>query len=220
MIDPSDRTGSIALLVATVGMLATMGLHPTGPETLRIAEGGGGNVLARSVHLLALAMQPPLLFGLWTLNRRLRGASPLADLALCAWGVATVCVVIAGAASGLIATHVVEGVANASGTAREWQLELLHFTGTINRAFATLFTVFAGSAIALWAWVMRRSASGFPPTLAWIGLLVGSATALAPLGGLLRLDVRGFGLVVIGLAIWLAGTALVMRRPAIPRRDA
>lgn len=197
-------------------MLVTMGLHPTGPETLRIAAGGGHNYVARGVHLLALAMQPPLLLGLLALTRRLRAHSSLADLAMLAWGVATVCVLIAGTASGLVATRLADAVAASSGAEREWSLRLLHYTGTINQAFAALFTGFAGASVALWSWVMRAPAAGFPRAAAWLGLVSGSAALMSLLAGALRLDVRGFGLVVVMLAVWLTWVAIRLRQPTEP----
>ncbi|MCU0623597.1 MAG: hypothetical protein MUF53_06995, partial [Gemmatimonadaceae bacterium] len=209
----SARTGSTALLVASAGMLVTMGLHPTGPETLRIAEAGGRNLAARGVHVLALAMQPPLLLGLLALTRRLRARHAAADLAMLTWALATVCIVVAATASGLIATRMVEEIAEAGGATREWRLELMHFTAVINRAFAALFTGFAGMAVALWSWAMRHPASGFPAAVAWLGLTGGAAAVLSQLTGVLRLDVRGFGLVVVVLALWLVWVAVLLRRP-------
>jgi hypothetical protein len=210
----ADRFASTSLLVASAGMLVTMGLHPSGPETLRIAADGGHNGLARGVHLLALSMQPLLLLGVVGLTRRLSAQRPLADLALISWAVATGCVVLAAMASGLVGPRMAEEVARTSGAARDVAMQLLHYTGVINRASASLFVGFGGAAVALWSWAMRAQHGEFPLALAWGGIAAGIAGIASQLAGALRLDVRGFGLVVVLLAAWLVWVAVVLRRPA------
>ncbi len=207
----TSELAALALVVGTVGSLVTMALHPTGPEMLLAARGGSAT-LARGVHVLAIAMQPLMLAGTLALAVRLRAARELAVLGFAAFSLATFAVLVAAAASGLLATDLAESIVEAEGTARELQAELLHYTGHVNQAFAKIYVGMMSVAITSWSLAMRR-VPPFPAALAWLGVAIALVEVVGMATGRLHLDVHGFGAVVLAQAVWVMWTALVMRRP-------
>lgn len=203
------RHASTAIVLGTVASIVTMALHPTGADAIRIAEAGGHNVLIRGVHLLAVLAQPFLLAGTAALTWRLR-SSGAAMLGMASFTLAVFAVMIAAAASGLVAPHVAESVADAAGSEQALFFELLHYTGAINRAFASLYVMLTGMAVLAWSWAMR-GADAFSAPLSWLGLVLGAAGMFVGSTGVVPLDVIGFGAVVLTQAVWMLWMAVVMR---------
>ena len=206
-----DRFAATLLIVGTVGSLITMAFHPTGAEALQDAAAGGDNLIARAVHALALAMLPLVLTGLLQLTVRLEDSRGLAVLACVMATLGTFAVLVAAVASGLLAPDLAGDVAGAAGADRSALLQQLHLVGAINQAFAKVYVAMMGGALVLWSLAMRR-APDFSGTLSAVGLLVGVLELAGVLSGHLRLDVHGFGAVVLAQGLWMVWTAVVLGR--------
>lgn len=212
---PTDRVAAVALLAGSLGGVVTMALHPTGHDFLRNAAAGEANTLGTAVHVLALLAEPLLLAGTLALTRRLRvgrdGAGDVAVGAYVFYAMAAVAILVAAAASGLVAPGVVRGLATADEPTRATMMTALHYTGLLNQAFARLSVLFGGVAILLWSGAMLPSREppgrALPRALAGYGLLLGAALTLGAASGHLRLDVHGFGLVVLGESVWMVWVA-------------
>jgi hypothetical protein len=146
------------------------------------------------------------------LARRLPAAG-LAWLGLAFEGLAAVAVVPAAIASGWIGTELARAVAERGGEMRELERELLRLNGHVNQAFAEVHVVAAALAIMLWSLAILAR-GGFPRALGYTGGLLATATLAGLLSGHLRLDVHGFGLVVLGQALWLGACAVALWRGA------
>ncbi len=203
------RHAATAIIVGTVASIITMALHPTGADAIRVAEAGGHNVLIRGVHLLAVVAQPLLLAGTAALTWRLR-ASAAALLGMASFTLAIFAIIVAAAASGLVAPHVAESLAGTVGAERTLFLELLHYTGSINRAFASLYVMLTGIAVLAWSWAMR-GVDAFPAGLGWLGFALGAAGIFVGSTGVVPLDVIGFGAVVLAQAVWMLWMAMALR---------
>ena len=90
-------------------------------------------------------------------------------------------------------------------------MQLFHYTGTINQAFAKVFVGLSALAIAPWS-VAMRGHQAFPRGLSLLGMLVGGGLGIALVGGQLRLDVHGFGAVMIAQSLWTLWVAACLRR--------
>lgn len=198
----TDRSAAIALVAGTVAGLLTMALHPTGHDIVSNAATGDVNTLNMAVHSLALAGQPLLLAGLLALTHRLRDARALAVLAYVSFAFAVAAVMVAAVASGFLAPAAVAGFDGADATERTAMLNALHYTGQLNQAFARVHVIFSGVAIVLWsvAFIRTRELSR---GLGVYGAIAGVAQAVGVLSGTLRLDIHGFGLVVLTQGVWL-----------------
>jgi hypothetical protein len=207
--DRRARENDLAAFALTAGALSalvTMALHPTGHD---VAAGRAG--LAVTVHALALAGIPLSVYGLAVLTRRLAVREPLAGLALSFYGVAAIAGLLAAVASGFVATALLASLGERSGTDRVVAAALVHWTGSWNQAFARVHVASSSLAIALWSVTFLRSGL-LPRRVAVYGLVVAVLTLIALLSGHLRLDIHGFGAVVLAQTVWMVVVGLHLRR--------
>jgi hypothetical protein len=207
------RLGGSTLIAGAAMGLVTMALHPTGHEAMRDVATAR---LSVAVHALGIAAAPTTLHGAWVLTRRLARRAPSAELALAFQGLAAVAAVLAATASGFLATALARRAAGETGAARELTMGLLRYTGTLNQASARILVGASSLAILLWSIAILRTRLLGRPT-GVLGGVVAAATLAVLLAGRLRLDVHGFGAVVLAQAVWLALVGLELRRrPPLP----
>ena len=205
------RSAAGALIAGSVAGILVMVLHPTGHAVVGNAEAGRSNTLVAAVHALAMLAQPLLVSGMLVVTERLRVRRDLAVTGFVTFAFASVAVVIAAAASGLIAPGAVRSVAGADDAARAGMMNALHYTGLLNQAFAKLHVLFSCVAIILWSAAMALGRE-FSRALGAYGIVLGAALLAAVFGAGLRLDIHGYGLVVLTQALWFTWTALTLRR--------
>lgn len=206
-----DRAAGLALIGGTLAGLATMAFHPTGHALLgdfaRVAP------INRAVHSLAIAGTIATLYGLVGLRRVLEDQRSLADAALVSYGFGAIAVMFAAIASGFIGTEMAAQVLQGDDAARATYEPVLDYNWAFNQACTKVFVVAASVAIALWSVAMLRE-PGFGRGLGITGLVVGAAAAIATISGL-RMDIHGFGAIVLGHGVWLiwTGANLLPRSP-------
>ncbi len=212
--DHHHRIAGWALLAGALLGLVTMALHPTGADLLRDYDTFAPKVIL--AHTLAIAAVPLTFFGALSLRRRLAdaGATALADFGLVSFGLASVAVLIAAVASGLIAPMIAARILRSVGTEAEQARMLFSYNGMINHGFAFVFVGAAAAAMTAWsAAILRTSAQArIPRSLGVLGLLVGLGLLVITLAGRLRLDVHHFGMVVVAQSAWWVGIGAVMAR--------
>jgi hypothetical protein len=206
-----DRRGGISLIAGSAVMLVVMMFHPTGHSLSHAGESFRAvAMLNRAVHLTAILTMPLFFFGAVILTRRLVVRGWTAGLALIFYGFALIAGSLAATMSGLIAPETIARAAAATTPDAEklWNT-LLRYTGLLNQGFTQIFVIGAATAILLWSLAL-----GGEPGLKWYGILSSLATVLVVAAGLLKLDVHGFGLVMIVQAVWLcvAGVRLMRGR--------
>lgn len=210
-----QKSGGAAWIAGSVLMLVTMSLHPSGHDLAAAETFSRGAFLARFTHGLALASLPLSFCGALALARRLGTAAGWFGLVVFAQ--ALVAVMLAAIASGILAPELFAARLASEGARRDGFGLLLHYNGQLNQACATVYVL--GSALALLAWslaILRTRA--LAAALGWGGVLLAATSSLALLAGHLRLDVHGFGAVVLGQATWMvaAGVGLLRRAGAGP----
>jgi hypothetical protein len=205
-----DRKSGIALITGMAGTIITMALHPTGPD---LASGHAASMMQLNVavHTLALVCVPILFLGALGLTQRLTSPNRLAVSGLVLFGFAEVAVMIAAAASGLIAPGLFHHMSTDSPTAADAWRAAMALNGHLNQAFALIFTVASSVAIVIWSTAILQS-SIFNRALGIYGCILGSLTILGVLSGHIRLNVHGFGLVVLGQAIWFITAGVLLCR--------
>jgi hypothetical protein len=204
-----NRPGGAAMIAGALMMLVTMAFHPTHGDLAR--DLAGQSAVALAVHALALCSVPIAFFGAWRLTRLLSPRSALAELALAFQGVACVAALLAATASGFLAPGLLARAATQDGAAQLATQAVLEFDGSLNQAFAKILVTASSVAIGLWSVAILRArllsrAAGI------YGALVAVATLGIVLSGHLRLDVHGFGAVVLAQAIWLIAIGVQLRR--------
>jgi hypothetical protein len=83
--------------------------------------------------------------------------------------------------------------------------------GHLIQAFALIFTVASSVAIVIWSAAMLKSSS-FNRALGIYGCILGPLTIVGVLSGHVRLNVHGFGLVILGQAIWFITAGVLLCR--------
>lgn len=198
-----------ALVAGALAGMTTMLLHPTGSQL--IADVQHVAPLGLAVHALALAALPVSFFGAIGLTRALGGEGDAALAALVAYAMASVAVMIAAVASGLLAPNLAGQMVASSGAEHDLAAAFFHYTGSVNQAFAKVYVVAASTAILLWSFAILahgRLARG----AGIYGALVGILALLALAIGHLRLDVHGFGAVVLSQGVWFIAIGILLAR--------
>ena len=203
-----DRAAGAALIGGSLAGLVTMAFHPTGHAlTSDFAQVAATN---RVVHSLAIAGTIATFLGLLRLSRQIANGKALSDAALVSYGFGAVAVMFAAIASGFIATDLTAIVLEAGGNARAAYEPAFDFGWALNQASTKVFVVTASIGIALWSVAMLRDPA-FGRGIGITGILVGGAATVATLSGL-RMDIHGFGPIVLGHAIWLTWTGIRLFR--------
>ncbi len=207
MLMTDDRKSGIALITGMAGTIITMALHPTGHD-LTSGHAAFMMQLNVAVHTLALVCVPILFLGALGLMRRLDSPNRLALAGLVLFGFAEVAVMIAATMSGLVAPGLLHHMAAEPGMADIWRA-VLTLSGHLNQSFAQVYVVASSTAIVLWSAAILR-ARAFSRPLGIYGCILGPLTAIAVLSGHIRLNVHGFGLVVLTQAVWFISAGVLL----------
>jgi hypothetical protein len=205
-----NRLSGIALIAGSVGMIITMGLHPSGHVAPAQMEPMLRMLIA--VHALALASVPVMFLGAWGLVRRRGMGADRMDIAgLVLYAFALIQVANAAVADGLVTPGVLRQMAASAGNAAAidgWKM-ISHYNFFVNQGYAQVFVAASSVAILLWSVAMLRKRD-LSQGLGIYGCVLGAITLLALLSGHLRLDTHGFGAVALGQSIWfiIAGSLL------------
>jgi len=198
------RSGGLALILGTAALVVVMALHPTGQQMATAGSGFAAlallNVLVHSLAILAL---PVLFFGAlaWTRIAQTR----LSTVALVLYGFALVAGMGAALMSGFVAPDALRQLARATTPqSQELWRALARYSGVLNQAFARVLVVGAAAAIVCWS----ASIKGW---LRWYAIVSSAAAIVLAGSGMLRLDVHGFGAVMILQGIWFVVVGTRMR---------
>ena len=203
-----NRLSAIALIAGSAGLIITMAFHPTGHDFFVPGQLEHAMRINMAVHSLALATMPISFLGALGLSLFLNSSDRLAMAGLVSYGVAQIAGMNAGICSGFVAPRMAQLSASSIGpTSDAWKLAF-RYTGELNQAFAPVLVVASSVALILWSCAILRSKG--MRGLAVYGLVIGSLTIIGVASGHLRLNVHGYGVVVLTQAIWfvVAGVQL------------
>lgn len=210
-----DRMGALALIGGSVAGILTMSQHPTAEQLFAPGQLESVARMLVVVHALALASLPVLFLGALVLWRRLGSddALPMAGLVLYAF--ALVAVMNAAVFDGLVTASIAPRISDATPTASEgWRIAFI-YNGHLNQAFARVFVVASSAAIVVWSVAILRNGA-LARALGWYGCALGPITLVAVFPGQLRLDPHGFGLIVLGQAVWFISAGAQLWRSGRP----
>jgi uncharacterized membrane protein len=213
----TDRSAALALTAGSLAGLVIMALHPTGGDIARDPSGGALR-LAKAVHWVAIVAQPLVLAGTLAITLRLRTRRDLAVGAFISFAVASICVILAATASGIVSTGVLEGMHDPGAGDMTSVESFGHYTFLWNQAFASIYVVLGGIAIALWSAAIL-SCREPPRALGVYGVAFGAALVAGIASGHLTLGVHGFGLVILGQGAWMIWAAVALWRGERPAPD-
>jgi len=210
-----DRSGGLALIAGSLAGMLAMRQHPTAEDLFAPGQLASMTQMLLLVHALALVSLPVLFLGALALWRRLGSDDGLSVAGVVLYAFAMVAVMNAAVYDGLVTASVAPHIAAAAPAASEaWQVAF-RYNGQVNQAFARVFVVASGAAIVLWSVAIIRSGA-LARALGWYGCLLGPITVAPVFAGHLRLDPHGFGLIVLGQAIWFVGAGAELCRVRRP----
>lgn len=196
-----DQMSGWALIAGSVASIITMSLHPTGHDLFVAGQLHSVARLAIAVHALALVSLPVLFLGACGLSYRMASAGRLALAALATYGFALVAVMNAAVFSGLVAPGIASRIVEATPEASDAWRVAFRYNGDLNQSFALVFVVASSAAILLWSTAILRG-GGLARGIGTYGCILAPIILLVVLSGHLRLDVHGFGAIMLGQAIW------------------
>ena len=201
------RYGTLLITAAVVGLFV-MAHHPNAHHIVHAANPAGAAQMNRIIHAIAIAAMPIQFLGLLGLTRRL-GPSILGQAGLVTQGFGLVAGMGAAVASGFVASSVTLDMVQAGTSAQP--SPLLGYTGLWNQGFAAVYVVATAISLVLWS-VAMFSSPVFPKALAWLGIVVGTAVTLWQIFWIQHLGVHEFGLIVLGEAVWMVWSGVVLIR--------
>ena len=196
------------MIAAAIAGIITMAAHPTSHDLLAPGQFSTVAMLGEAIHIFAIISTPVAFLGALALARHMDSPNRLAMSALAFYGFALVTIAIAATLSGLVAIPILQKLVDQPQSAAQWE-GFANYTGRLNQAFARISTLLASIAIALWSIPIVRTRR-LPRAIGIYGLVMAPVVFVVVGSGHIRLDVHGFGAVVLLQAIWsiAAGTAL------------
>jgi len=195
------RSAAVFLVIGTVAGFITMAFHPTGADVIANAAAGARNVLAIAMHLLAVCGLPFVLAGLLGFTVMLTRRD-LAVLGYAFYVLGAIAAMIAAVASGLIAPEAAQLVTTTG-------MSALRYTRLINQSFALIYGVLTAAALVIWSSALLLGRDGYR-RLAIYGLVVGPLLLVVVVGGILPLNVHGFGVIIGVQGIWCLSVASLL----------
>jgi hypothetical protein len=199
-----DRKSGIALITGSAFGLVTMAIHPTAagiatrPEYEHLALVSGA---AHSIGIISFAL---VFLGAWGLTLRLNSSDRFAVAGLVAYAAGAVSGVIAAAISGYIEPAIMLRMTrDVPVAASQWRIAI-DVLFQVNQAFARIFAIAASAAVVFWSAAALRNAR-LGRGLATYGCLIAPVIMVGVLIGHIRMDVHGFGAIVVAQAIWFVG---------------
>jgi hypothetical protein len=196
-----NRSAALALWLGTGAGLLVMALHPSGHAVVHNASIGGSNSLVSLVHALAVIGEGLVLGGALAIVARMRARMDLAVAGYVFFALAGITVIIAAVASGFLSPASVRGISEVDAAERAGMLNDLHYAGMINQAFAKISVILSALALLTWSAAILITRA-FPKGLAAYGIVLASIMLLGVGSGYLRLNIHGYGLVVLGTGLW------------------
>jgi hypothetical protein len=203
-----NRSSGLALIAGSAALIITMAFHPTGHQMISPDRFATVARLSIAVHTLALASMVVLFLGACGLWQRLSPSRCLALAGLISYGFSMVAGMITGILNGFVAPRLIQRMLNHPEAKQVWDI-VFTYSGDVAGALASVLVVTSSVAILLWSIaIVRRGllARG----LGTYGCVVGPLIIVAVLSGHIRLNVHGFGLVVLLQSVWfvIAGVQL------------
>ena len=185
-----------------------MAFHPYGHEMASPERFAAVARVSIIVHSLALGCMVILFLGACGLWQRLSASRCLLLAGLVTYGFAMVAGMITGILNGFVAPRLIHRMLTHPEAKQAWEVAL-NYSSDLALSFASVLVVASSAAILLWSIAIVRSGL-LARGLGIYGCIAAPLIMIAVLSGHIRLDVHGFGVVVLLQSIWfiIAGVQL------------
>jgi hypothetical protein len=215
----NNRLAGIMLILGAVASVMTMTFHPTHFSAVASTEAMTRQIrVLLAVHALGLLSVPVVVFGFVGLTQRIGWERPAALFAVIVYCLSAVAVMFAAIADGLINAALMQKMLSADEAARQPLKAALEYNFQVNQACAKVFVFGASLAIISWSIAIVR-VGPFERVIGMGGSFVGVAALAGLLSGHLRMDVHGFGLIILLQAVWIVAVGVSMLRASRGKRS-
>ena len=204
----TEKLGGAALIVGSVGFIATMALHPTAGGHENLVRGAS---LAIGVHALAIASVCVQSFGFLRFARSMRLGRPHVDIGLVAYLFAAVFVALAATVSGILGPALASRTVDAAPEELAVWDVVFSYNFLLNAALTQVFIALASTAMLIWSVTMLQI-SRTCTYLGIAGIVVGAMSLLALFSGHIHNNVHDVGLFVLGLSLWTIALGVLLCR--------
>lgn len=195
-----NRMSGLALLVASVGLILTLSLHPSGRITPAQVDQMVRKLVA--VHSLGLATLPIMFLGALGLARVLAAPNRVGIVGLVLYGTAAIAMLCGIVADGLVTPSLLrEMVAATPGTSSgdAWRV-IFRYNNYLDMAMVQVSMVASAIAIAVWSVAIVRGAD-LPRGVGIYGAVYGAFVLLIVFSGKMKSE-HAISVVVLGQCIW------------------
>jgi hypothetical protein len=215
----NDRWAGLMLILGSVGLLITLGLHPSGRELFSPAtfEAAARKLIA--VHSLALAALPLWFAGALGLSRRIGSQDSveqnLASTGLVFYGCGLITMMTGIVFDGLVSPSLAGQINNSTGTVGQGWRIAFNYNGMLDMAFMRVFLAASSIALGLWSAAILRGRV-LPRAAGVMGSLLALAILALLFSGQLDRNEHFYGVIFLGEALWmlLMGVLLLRAEPA------
>jgi hypothetical protein len=198
----TDRMSGLALIVGSVGVLLTLGLHPSGRGIVDPATYMAVTRHLMEVHSIALLSLPLWFLGAYGLSRKLAAAGHVAIVPLTFYGFGMAAMLSGVICDGLVMPGLARQIVNApAGAGQGWRVAF-NVNELVAMTFVHVFLVASSLAIMLWAVMIVRKGA-MARGLGYFGVVVGAATILTTVSGYLDQYHHVFAMTILLQAAWL-----------------
>jgi hypothetical protein len=205
----TDRAAGVVFIAGSIGVLATLTLHPSGHGILDSSTYESVTRHLIEVHSIALLSLPLWFLGAIGLSRRLdsAGHTAIVPLTFYGFGIAAMlsCLIFDGIVTPGMARQIVNSVPEAN---QGWRTAF-NANEVVVTAFMHVFQVASSLAIVLWSIMIVRKGA-LSCSLGYFGLLVGASTLLSLFGGQLLSSHHAFALSIFSQIAWLIAAGIVL----------
>ena len=202
------KAASNALIISSILLLLTMGLHPSGGNFQHLLKIIPVNVTAHSIAILSIIIGLGGYFGLY---KSLPQDSFLSAAGFVAMVVAQAAGLMAATINGLALPLIVNRYRNASVDEITSLSPILRYGSSMNHAFDFILIGSTALAILIWSVLILRT-KVFPKWIAWYGIAINGGLLLLLPFGMQVLSVKGFTVFIVALVSWIVLLAILMRR--------
>lgn len=211
----NQRIHASALIIGILAGIVTMAIHPTGFELHASAEAiTHVNHVNIATHVLGLASIPVTLLGVFGISSRI-GWNNIHGLgAFIVYCFASVAVMLAAVADGLIGSSLAQELINVDDSKRQILMMALHYNFQLNQALAKVYVAGSSCAFILWSIALLQLGKA-TRNLGIGGGIVGLCTLIALLSGHVQMNTHGFGLIILVQASWSILVAVSLLRETV-----
>ena len=210
----NQRIHATALIIGMLAAMLTMAIHPTSFDLHASAESiTHVNHINTVTHVLGLASIPVTLLGAFGISNRIGWNNIGALSAFIVYCFASIAIMLAAVADGLIASSLAQEAINVDDSKRQLLMMALYYNFQLNQALAKVYVAGASCAFILWSIALTHMAKK-TIVLGIAGGIVGLCGLIAVLGGHIQMNAHGFGLVILVQAIWIVLVAIWLFREA------